>query len=350
MAEYLIVIPAYNPPESFPPYVRALSEAGFSHILVVDDGSREEFQGAFAEAAQVPGCEILRHAVNLGKGRALKNAFNYCLNHREYAGMITVDCDGQHTVADVAKLRAAMDSTEAHAFILGCRDFNAPNVPPKSRFGNKLTCRVFRLLYGTRFSDTQTGLRGFNREAMEAFIAVSGERFEYETNMLIQCCRRKLSFSEIPIETVYFDNNAETHFRPIKDSLLIYGTIFRSFLLYGGASILSFLLDISLFSLFFNLFGAVQTAILPATALARAGSSLFNFLANKNVVFSSSGPWKRAAAKYYTLCVLQLLCSAGLVTLAYRLFHIQAEVLKVVVDTLLFLLSYQIQRIWVFRS
>lgn len=209
---------------------------------------------------------------------------------------------------------------------------------------------MFRLFCGTRFSDTQTGLRGFTREVMRAFIAVPGERFEYETNMLIQCCRRNMSFTEIPIETVYFDNNAETHFRPVRDSLLIYGVIFRSFFLYSGASILSFLLDIALFSLFFRLFGGGQAAILPATVLARAGSSIFNFLANKNVVFSASGPWKTAAVKYYALCVLQLLCSAGLVSLAYRLLHIQAEVLKVVVDSLIFLLSYQIQRRWVFRS
>lgn len=129
MSEYLIVIPAYNPPESFPPYVRALSGAGFSHILVVDDGSRPEFQDAFREAAGISGCEVFRHAVNLGKERALKNAFNYCLSHEEYAGMITVDCDGQHTVSDVARLRDAMEA-ESHALVLGCRDFNAPNVPP----------------------------------------------------------------------------------------------------------------------------------------------------------------------------------------------------------------------------
>lgn len=348
MSEYVIVIPAYNPPESFPPYVQALSKAGFPHILVVDDGSRKEFRPLFDVVSQVPGCEILRHAVNLGKGRALKNAINYCLNHTEFAGMITVDCDGQHTIEDVSKLRDTMEIASP-PLILGCRDFDTPNVPPKSRFGNKLTCQVFHLLYGTTFSDTQTGLRGFSRETMQDFIDVPGECFEYETNMLIRCCRQKIPFVEVPIQTIYFNNNSETHFRPIADSLLIYKTIIQNFLLYSSCSILSFLLDILLFSVFFHLSGQSSDNIWNATLMARLCSSLFNFFMNKKFVFSATGSWKLSILKYYVLCILQLICSAGLVALAFDLFHVKVELLKMIVDSILSIFSYHIQRAVVFR-
>lgn len=100
----LIVIPALNPNELLLDYVRDLNKAGAKDILVVDDGSSEEFQPIFSELEASTECKIFRHAKNLGKGRALKNAFNYYLTLCEvnnFNGIITADSDGQHRVEDV---------------------------------------------------------------------------------------------------------------------------------------------------------------------------------------------------------------------------------------------------------
>ena len=350
MNNILIMIPAYNPPSSLVAYAQDLLSAGIKDILVVDDGSRQEFASLFAQIGHLPGCTILRHAINLGKGRALKNAFNYCLNHTEYSGMITVDCDGQHTVEDVLRMKAAMEA-DPTAFFLGCRDFDSESVPFKSRYGNKITCAVFRLLYGVRFRDTQTGLRGFSRQAMIDFIQLSGERFEFETNMLICCCQKKLPVQELSIQTVYINGNAETHFRPVRDALRIYSLIFKSFFLYVLSSFSSFLIDILLFT--------ALSAILPlsgpprifaSTLGARICSSAYNFLINRNVVFSASGTLKKAILRYYILCFGQMLLSAGLVASLFVWLRYDETVIKIIVDSLLFLISYRIQQTWVFRN
>ena len=252
MIKTLIVIPALNPPVALIDYVAKLIESGLENILIVNDGSRPEFENIFERLRDEYGCQILTHAKNLGKGRALKNAFNHFLtmpNVEEYNGIVTADSDGQHRVEDVLSMVYSI-SNNSDSLILGCRDFDSENVPPKSEFGNKLTKLVFKLLYGRKITDTQTGLRGFPKAILHDMLEIPGERFEFETKMLIHTFDKSIPIKEITIETIYFDGNAETHFNPIKDSLRIYKVIFASFFKYLLSSLSSFLVDIGLFQLF----------------------------------------------------------------------------------------------------
>ena len=149
-------------------------------------------------------------------------------------------------------------------------------------------------------SDTQTGLRAIPNGLLADYLTLPGERFEYETNMLIEALHEKTPLKEIPIQTVYVDDNRETHFRPVADSAAIYGQIFANFLKYTLASLSSFLLDYGIYSLLILL-----TAFLPigpkiwlAAASARILSSLYNYTVNKNVVFKSNIRQKNALEKY----------------------------------------------------
>lgn len=178
--------------------------------------------------------------MNLGKGRALKTAFNHCLLAsggisggadsvcRGIPGCVTADSDGQHTPADIlACMRSLWDNPES--LILGCRDFDGPAVPARSSFGNKCTRQVFRYLLGLSVSDTQTGLRAIPAFFMEKLLEVKGERFEYETNMLIEAKNLNIRILEVPVKTIYIEENKTSHFNPIKDSLRIY-LVFGKFL------------------------------------------------------------------------------------------------------------------------
>ena len=111
--------------------------------------------------------------------------------------------------------------------VLGCRDFDLPGVPARSVAGNKTTSRMFRL-YGIRLSDTQTGLRAIPKKYLQRFCNVAGERFEYETNMLLKMKHWKIGFSEQPIETVYEDENSGSHYNAVKDSWRIFKIMFRA--------------------------------------------------------------------------------------------------------------------------
>lgn len=352
----VVLIPSLNPNEDFIEYSKQLLKKGNVHLIVVDDGSREELKYIFKEIGKLKNTTVLTHAINLGKGRALKNGFNYYINNfdkKEYPGIITADSDGQHKVEDVIAIGNELSKLKDEGMILGTRDFNQDNVPFKSRKGNKITTFVFKILYGKKINDTQTGLRGLSYEFAKQCIAIKGERFEYEINMLIAAVRGKTPIHEHIIETIYFDNNSETHFRPVKDSLKIYKVMFTEFAKYTISGLSSALLDILLFTLFYNMFGKnleESLAILVPTACARVLSSLYNYNVNKHIVFKRRNG-KNTLIKYYFLCIIQGVASWLLVDLLFKSINIShPSIIKVIVDFVLFLISFQVQQRWVFKE
>lgn len=348
--EIAIIIPSLSPDEKLLGLLKKLRECPqIGTIIVVNDGSTEEYDTYFEQAVSQYSCVLLRHAVNLGKGRALKTAFNYLLGQDRFAGAITVDSDGQHTVPDILKIRKAMEQNPG-ALILGCRKFRSntgADIPWKSMAGNRITCQVMKLLCGIHISDTQTGLRGISRDFMRILMNVKGERFEYETNMLLQAKEHEIPFMEVPIETIYLEENKSSHFNPVRDSIQIYA-LFGRFLF---ASLSSFVIDIALFALFVSWLRPVAPLqyILFATAGARVVSSLYNYMVNKKATFKSDSSHAKSLPRYYILCVMQMLLSAALVILLSGSLHLNESAAKVAVDAVLFLVSYQIQREWVFK-
>ena len=217
--ECCVLIPSLSPDERLPQYVQLLLEGGFGGIVVVDDGSADSYQEIFDRIAGWEKCHVLHHEVNRGKGCALKTGYAHIRDHMpDASGVITADADGQHTVEDCWKLANAL-TEDKRVLYLGSRDFDLPDVPPKSRFGNKTTSTVFKLLYGQWLPDTQTGLRAFRREDLQFMIDVPGERFEYEMQVLIACARAGIEMIPITIETVYENENEGTHFHPIRDKI-----------------------------------------------------------------------------------------------------------------------------------
>ncbi len=341
-----VIIPAYEPDEKLLKLLEQLKAAGIVHIIVVDDGSGSDYQELFSQAETVEGCEVLHHAVNLGKGRALKTAFNACLlKFPGLCGCVTADSDGQHTPHDIlACMRKLWENPKA--LVLGCRDFDASDVPARSSFGNKCTRKVFRYLVGLSVSDTQTGLRAIPVSFMKALMNVKGERFEYETNMLIETKNLDIPILEVPVETIYLEANKTSHFNPIIDSIRIY-MIFGKFLF---SSLSSSVLDLVLFGLFCRTLQTVPgfleelPYIFSATVLARVISAVYNFLLNYKVVFKSSANLAATAVKYCVLAVCQMLCSAFLVNELFHLIGGYEVAVKIPVDVFLFFLSFVIQR------
>ena len=222
----VIVLPSLNPNEKFDRVVDGLREAGFRRIMIIDDGSDAEHRIHFDRAEAFPECAVLHHDGNKGKGRALKDGIVEVLKRFPDAeGVITIDGDGQHLTKDIVACGNRM-LEEKTKIILGCRNFDLPGVPARSVAGNKTTSRMFRL-YGIRLSDTQTGLRAIPKRYLSRFTAIEGERFEYETNMLLKMKRRGIPFVEQQIETVYEDENAGSHYNTVKDSWRIFKIMFK---------------------------------------------------------------------------------------------------------------------------
>ena len=255
-----VVIPAYEPPMKFINYLSDLICGGADSVIVVNDGSSTKYQEVFDKAKDISGVTVLEYSENHGKGYALKHAFSYVRERfSENTVIVTADCDGQHSVSDVLRL-AKSSSENKDCLILGARDFSSPNVPKRSRFGNVNTRRMFSLLYGLKVTDTQTGLRAFSYAMLDKMLAISGNRFEYEMNMLIVLFKQNVEFKEIPIETIYEkkpdDVERRSHFKTITDSVKVWGVLLKNVNFYVFGAIISALVDFSIYTLCIYLFVA----------------------------------------------------------------------------------------------
>ena len=320
----------------------------FEHIVIVNDGSGDEYEDFF-NRLKSEGYDVLTHSVNLGKGRALKTAINHVLNaYPDAVGMVTADCDGQHIVADIKNVVAKLkENTER--LVIGSRNFDDRQVPLRSSFGNKMTRGIFAVFVGIKITDTQSGLRAFGRNIMKTFLRVAGERYEYETNMLIECKEKDIKIEEVEISTIYIENNALSHFNPVKDSIIIYKLFFKFIL----AALSSFIIDIGLFSLLVctlpdSLSCGLITKIVVATVVARIISSLYNYFVNSKMVFKKAN--RSSIIKYYVLVVVQMLVSAFAVSGIFDHLGGNATVIKLIVDSIIFVINFYIQREWVFKK
>ena len=355
-----VVLPSLDPDEKLHLVIEGLLEYGFTHIILVNDGSKPENLHYFEEeaAAHPDVITLLHHEVNKGKGAALKNAFRWFLNNRpEGCGVVTVDGDNQHHPEDT--LACVRHMLETGNLTLGCRDFTLDHVPARSRFGNHTTSAIFKIFVGMTISDTQTGLRAIPRDDLEVLTTIAGDRFEYETNMLLAMKEQGIPFDEVKIRTVYIEENKSSHFRVIHDSWRIYKLILAHFFRYTLASLTSAVVDTVTYSVLSALLSGMLKGLALTSAAgvgARVISSLLNFYMNKRLVFKSQVSTGKAMLRYYMLAVPQMAAQVLLTQGVYWLFSIPDSAtglrtaLYALVMTVLYVASFMIQQRWVFAA
>jgi glycosyltransferase involved in cell wall biosynthesis len=342
-ATIALLIPAWQPEPRLLTLAEELQHLGFSLLLVVDDGSGPAAESIFG-ALRERQIRVLRHAVNLGKGRALKTGFNTILDeYPQIRGVVTADADGQHTAVDILRVAEALAQTLATAHpapVLGVRNFHA-DVPLRSRFGNSLTRLIFAFTTGTKIADTQTGLRGLPVTLLPELLKLSGERYEYEMTMLAHLCRnphhRPL---EVPIATLYLEGNRSSHFDPVRDSMRIYFVLARFYL----SSIAAATIDFLGFTLTF-----LATHHLLLSLVIGRFSSFVNFALNKRFVFRSRRSLLAVFWRYYALAIAIGALSYALIWLLVTRAAWNVFAAKVLVDGTLSLVSFSIQRTFIFR-
>lgn len=337
--EKIALIPAYQPTSALCQTLQSLTNTGFT-CIVVDDGSQADYDYVFIQAASY--AQVLQHTENKGKGAALKTGIKYISEHFEepYA-IVCVDADGQHAAKDASRV---LEEAIRHpsALVLGCRHFTG-KVPFRSRFGNDVTKFFFRLSTGRKIKDTQTGLRAFTNASVKYMLEISGERYEYEMNTLLDFVSKNREIRQIPIQTIYEEHNPTSHFHVFKDSVLIY----KQLLKFAASSFVSFLLDYGLFCLFFWLSGHLAVS----NILARVFSGVFNYLANRNFVFQAGkniSLWK-SAFEYFLLAAGLIIASTILVEMFVSI-SILPWIAKILSECLLFLVSYSIQHSVIFKK
>ena len=320
----IIIIPAYQPNDKLVQLINNINRKFKKDIsmIVVDDGSGEQYSTIFNEISSL--CVVLHHTVNKGKGRALKTAYQYVIDNfkDEKYIIVTVDCDGQHSLDDVIRL---IEYNEDHpdVLVLGSRKLNN-KVPLRSKLGNTITRIVFFIATHMFIYDTQTGLRSFSNDLIKYMLCIKGERFEYEMNVLLYLTRLSIPIHEIDIQTIYIDNNSGSHFHTIRDSYHIYKQIFK----FSWLPILSFFINILLFILFVRLF---SFNIVLSYTISTLLSLLFYILNKKS---------RRTLSFSFYLLVFSLLIIGNILILGIRYFSIPLLLSKLIVDFITLFLYY----------
>ncbi len=347
-------MPAFEPRKNFPDFIDELNELHIGPIVVVDDGSGSKCRRLFRAVAEKENCTVLYHEKNRGKGAAFKTAMRWTLDHFiAIKGVITVDCDGQHRPEDVRAVYERLLSSPADHLVLGVRSFEGEGTPELSRTGNRISSSVMKALYSIDLTDTQTGLRGFHYDMLPWLLTVRGEHYDYELNVLIEAKKQGYSFSLVDIATVYFRGNIDSHYRPFADSLHIARIMAKGILRYFASSLTATGLDILLFTLMTKLVFAqlpLSSRLLLGTLIARIFSSLLNYTINRRIVFSQDTRFYPTMFRFYTLWVCQVSVSYGLVLAFTALTGFDEVFVKLCVDAVLALFSYQVQMRWVFKN
>jgi putative flippase GtrA len=336
-----VLIPTYKPGIPLESLVSTLVASGAAAIIVVDDGSGPEFEGCFRRVAAHERVHLLRHAVNLGKGAALKTGMNHALVHfPDCRGVVTADADGQHHPDDILRVAAEL-AAHGDGLVTGARQFGA-GVPLRSRFGNTLTCLLMGMLVGQKLADTQTGLRGVPAALIPHLLRMTASGYEFELDMLIAAKHLGVRVSEVPIRTIYTDGNRGSHFHPLFDSMRIYFLLFRF-------SILA-LMTAAVDNLVFLTAYSVTASIAESQAIGRLVAMIVNYLGARGVVFQSRQRHASVFPKYVALVAVNGVVSYAAIQLEMRWLGLKVMPAKLIAEGLLFIANFAIQRDFIFTK
>lgn len=210
------VIPALDAGRTLAGVVAGLRRAvGNALVVVVDDGSRDD-TGAVADACAD---RVVRFDANRGKGAALRAGL--AVAARSHATVVlTIDADGQHDPAWAPRLLGALETAD---LVVGVRPRRGSAMPWHRRLSNALSAAAISVCAGRPITDSQSGYRAFRLDALAPLVPL-GDRYEYETDVLIQAARAGLRMTWVEVPTIY---GAPSHFRPVRDSVRIASTVLR---------------------------------------------------------------------------------------------------------------------------
>ena len=332
----IALIPSYEPDNRLENLVKELIKNKFE-VIVINDGSNDKYTKIFTNIKKIT--TVLEYTPNKGKGYALKYGLNHIKNHYNKYVIVTMDCDGQHTVKDAIKL---CDYTIQHPneLVIGKRVIKK-QTPIRSKIGNSITRWIYRIATGSNVYDTQTGLRCFSDKLMDFNLNVEGERYEYEMNVLLFATRENINIKEIEIETIYINNNEGSHFNTIKDSYKIYKQIIK----FSLSSIISFIIDY----IFYSIFIILTKNITTSNIIARIISATANYTINKKLVFKSSRKASKTLTEYFLLAIIILTLNTILLNLIVRV-GINSFIAKIITEVILFILSWFVQKKKIFKN
>ena len=252
--------------------------------------------------------------------------------------IITADGDGQHSLEDIVFLKKEFFKNNPD-LVIGIRTFDK-NIPKRSKIGNLLTAGFFKILFGKKIFDTQTGLRAFNKEFAKSLLKIPYNGYEFEMDMLVSSLQKDIEILQIPINTIYINNNASSHFNPLRDSISIYFVLFRHII----NSLLTAMIDYLVFVILFTLGYSLLFCMIGGRFIA--GS--FNFIVGKTMVFKSKNSIFMELGGYVFLTIVLMLLSMQGIKILVSYTGLSEIIIKPICELMIFAISFLIQRLIIF--
>ncbi|MBL8719207.1 MAG: glycosyltransferase family 2 protein [Myxococcales bacterium] len=216
------VVPALDAARTLAPVLVGAREV-VAKVLVVDDGSRDDT----AALAAANGATVVRHSMNRGKGAALRTGLEWCRAHG-YEVALTLDADGQHPPAELARLLSASD--RASDLVLGIRNLVSAGAPRANQLSNGFSNWFLSTVLHRRLRDTQCGMRRYPVRAT-LDLGVKEDGFGFETEVLLRAVAAGMPIREVDVQVVY-PVDRTSHFDARRDPWRIVGRVLRT--LSGG--------------------------------------------------------------------------------------------------------------------
>ncbi len=219
-----VVVPAFQARAALASVLRDLAEIGRverEHVLVVDDGSSD----GTADIARAAGVRVISHAINRGKGAALRTGLAEA-RQLGYLAALTVDADGQHPALAA---RAVLDaSDDPNDLVLGVRDLVRANAPRSNQLSNRFSNLVISGFAMRRLGDTQCGLRRYPIAPTLA-LGCKAEGYAFEAEVLLRASAAGVPIVQVPVDVLYPpERERVTHFDSVRDPARIVATVLRT--------------------------------------------------------------------------------------------------------------------------
>jgi glycosyltransferase involved in cell wall biosynthesis len=217
VTSYAAAIPAYQAASTIGDLVRRTM--ALLPVVVVDDGSED----GTGDQARQAGAEVRVLPSNLGKGAALREAFDFWFA-RGIDAVVTLDADGQHLPEEIPKLLAIAGEAD---MVLGTRDHLFAGMGTVRRASNRASSWAISSLAGCHLQDVQTGFRVYSKHLLEA-TGFPEQRFDAESAVVVRAARLGFRIVAVPVKLGFADGRTTSHFRPLVDSLRIGKAVVRA--------------------------------------------------------------------------------------------------------------------------
>ena len=212
-----VTIPVYNEAQAIGGLVKKLREHKLD-VVVVDDGSQDHS----GKIAKEMGAVVLVHNERKGKGQSLRDGFAYAIENC-YDGIIAMDGDGQHDVADVEQfLKKAQEHKDS--IICGNRMHNPKGMPHIRLVVNRIMSLVISFVCKQKVEDSQCGFRYMGVRILKEIPLISSD-FEIESEVLIEASKKGFKIFSVPISTIYRDEKSKIN--PLKDTIRFFKYILK---------------------------------------------------------------------------------------------------------------------------